>query len=74
MIISKKRKDISGLNEIGFICLRASVYAPDKLPNNEGIMIIFLLATDKFFPNYNNALLQHHRRLFMISLAYKQSH
>jgi hypothetical protein len=40
MIIGKKRKDISGLNEIGLICLKASVYAQDKLSKKEGIMIL----------------------------------
>lgn len=35
MRIGKKRKDILGLNEIGLICLKASVYAQDKLSKNE---------------------------------------
>ena len=39
MRIGKKRKDILGLNEIGLICLKASVYAQDKLSKNE---VVFL--------------------------------
>jgi hypothetical protein len=42
MIIGKTRKDISGLNEIGLICLKASVYAQDKLSKKERIVISFL--------------------------------
>jgi len=36
---SKKRKDISGLIRISLICLKASVYAQDKLSKNEGFVI-----------------------------------
>jgi len=38
MIIGKKRKDIFVFNEIGLICLKASLYAQDKLSKKEGIM------------------------------------
>ncbi|MGY4384302.1 hypothetical protein ACVWYN_001328 [Pedobacter sp. UYP24] len=41
MIIGKKRKNILSLNEIGLICLKASVYAQEKLSNKEGIMILY---------------------------------
>jgi hypothetical protein len=39
MIIGKKRKGILRLMRIGLICLKASVYAQDKLSKKEGIMI-----------------------------------
>lgn len=42
MIIGKKRKDISGLIRISLICLKASVYAQDKLSKNEDLLIIII--------------------------------
>lgn len=57
MIIGKKEKRYFKLVSIGLICLKASVYAKDKLSKNEGIMIKhnklnFIISAAKVFFHY----------------------